>query len=215
MPRAATKDARREQILSAAFEVAAREGIGKLTVRGVAAEARLSHALVLFYFKRKDGLILALLEWLVENTSVLRVSEDIERFPGAMDRLHALLQQEMIRVASEPRHTRLFFEFWALGARHAEIRESIRDELERYRAAFRTIMEALLEAEPTAFADATADGLAAVAVSWIQGCAVQAMHDPEHFDTEAYLTAVRGIIGQLGGRAAPGSGWPVGPGQVH
>jgi hypothetical protein len=43
----------------------------------------------------------------------------------------------------------------------------------------------------------TADGLAAVAVSWIHGCAVQAMVDPEHFDTDEYLAAVRGMVGQL------------------
>jgi len=33
------EEVRREQILKAAFEVACREGIGGLTVRGVAAEA--------------------------------------------------------------------------------------------------------------------------------------------------------------------------------
>ncbi len=37
-----------------------------------------------------------------------------------------------------------------------------------------------------------------MAVSWVQGCAVQAMTDPEHFDTEDYLAAVRTIVGRLG-----------------
>jgi hypothetical protein len=59
-------------------------------------------------------------------------------------------------------------------------------------------MEELLRSEPAAFAGVTADGLAAVAVSWIHGCAVQAMIDPHHFDTDEYLTAVRGMIGGLG-----------------
>ncbi len=36
-----------------------------------------------------------------------------------------------------------------------------------------------------------------VAVSWIHGCAVQAMIDPGYFDTDEYLAAVRGIVGQL------------------
>jgi hypothetical protein len=58
-------------------------------------------------------------------------------------------------------------------------------------------MEELLLAEPATFAGATADGMAAVAVSWIHGCAVQAMNDPEHFDTDDYLAAVRTIVGQL------------------
>jgi AcrR family transcriptional regulator len=191
-------DVRRGQIVQAAFEVAAREGIGGLTIRAVAAEAKLSHALVVHYFERKERLVRALLDWLIETTSVLRVSDDIAHFPRALDRLHALLQQEMARLSQQPRHTRLFFEFWALGARHEEIRTRIGAELERYRAAFRAIMEELLLAEPGRFAGATADGMAAMAVSWIHGCAVQAMVDPGHFDTDEYLTAVRGIIGQLG-----------------
>jgi TetR/AcrR family transcriptional regulator, transcriptional repressor of bet genes len=193
------EEVRREQILRAAFEVAAREGIGGVTVRAVAAEAGLSHALVLFYFGRKDQLVLELLEWLIATTSVLHVPEGIDRLPRALDRLHTLLQQEMARLAREPQHTRLFYEFWALGARDAEIRARVSAELERYRAAFRTIMEELIQAEPTTFDGVTADGLAAVGVSWIQGCAIQAMNDPDHFDTDQYLVAVRGTFGQLVG----------------
>lgn len=191
------ENGRRQQLLEAAFAVACREGIGGMTVRAVAAEADVSHGLVLHYFGRKDRLVSELLDWLIETTAVLRVSEDIARFPRAMDRLHALLQQEMARVSHQPEHTRLFLEFWALGAQHDGIRARISAELERYRRAFRTIMENLLRAEPAAFGRVTADGLAAVAVSWIHGCAVQAMIDPVHFDTDEYLAAVRGVIGRL------------------
>jgi AcrR family transcriptional regulator len=192
------EDVRREQILQAAFEVACREGIGWLTVRAVAAEARVSHALVLFHFGRKDRLIHELLDWVIAGMAVLSISEDVASFPHARDRLHALMQQEMARLSHQPQHTRLFLEYWALGARHEEIRARISAELERYRTAFRAIMEELVQAEPAAFAGATADGLAAVAVSWIHGCAVQAMVDPGHFDADDYLAAVRGMIGRLG-----------------
>ncbi len=193
----ASEAERREQILRGAFEVASREGIGSLTIRAVAAEAQVSHALVIFHFQRKERLVHALLDWLIQATSVLHVSDDVAGFPRALDRLHALLQQEMARLAHQPRHVRLFFDYWALGARHEEIRARISGEMHRYRAAFRAIMAELLLAEPAAFAGATADGMAAMAVSWIHGCAVQAMIDPEHFDTDEYLTAVRGIVGQL------------------
>jgi hypothetical protein len=103
----------------------------------------------------------------------------------------------MARLSHQPQHTRLFLEYWALGAQHEGIRARISAELERYRTAFRAIMDTLLLAEPGKFAGATADGLAAVAVSWIHGCAVQAMVDPAHFDTDEYLAAVRVMIGRL------------------
>ena len=192
------EEARRAQILQSAFEVASREGIGGLTVRAVAAQAEISHALVLFHFVRKELLVRELLDWVIGGTAVLHISDDIAHFPHARDRLHALLQQEMSRLSHQPQHTRLFLEFWAMGAREGEIRTQISAELERYRSAFRAIMEQLLRSEPAAFAGVTADGLAAVAVSWIHGCAVQAMIDPEHFDTDEYLTAVRAMIGRIG-----------------
>lgn len=197
----ASEEVRREQILKAAFEVASREGIAGLTVRAVAAEAGVSHALVLFHFGRKDVLIGDLLEWVIEGTSVLDVSEEIARLPGALDRLHALLEQEMERLSHRTGHVRLFFEYWALGARREAIRQRVSGEIERYRAAFQEITAELIRAEPGTFVGVTAEGLAAVAVSWIHGCAVQATIDPEHFDTQQYLAAVRGIIGQLGSDA--------------
>jgi TetR/AcrR family transcriptional regulator, transcriptional repressor of bet genes len=191
------EDERREQILQAAFVVACRNGIGGLAVRAVAAEAGVSHALVLFHFQTKERLVHALLEWLIASMAVLHISEDIARFPHARDRLHALLQQEMARLSHQPEHTRLFLEFWALGVRDDGIRGRISAELERYRQAFLGIMEDLLESEPSRLPTSTAEGLAAVAVSWIHGCAVQAMIDPTEFDTDGYLEAVRGLIGGM------------------
>jgi TetR/AcrR family transcriptional regulator, transcriptional repressor of bet genes len=193
----ASETVRREQILRAAYEVASRRGIDGLTVRAVAARAKLSHGLVLFHFKRKDQLVNALLDRVLATSLKLHMSEDVARVPHALDRLRALLRQEMDRLSGEPRRTRLFFEYWALGTRHSAIRAKISAELDRYRAAFRATTEDILQAEPARFTGVTSDGLAAVAVSFINGCAVQAMIDPEHFDINEYLAAVQGIIGRL------------------
>lgn len=193
-PKRASEDVRREQILGAAFKVACQQGLGGLTVRAVAAEAGLSHALVLFHFGRKQRLMLELLDWLIAGMMVLHITEDVAHFPHARDRIHALIEQEMGRMSHQPEHTRLFLEFWALGALEAGVRVRISSELERYRAAFRSLMEELMAAEPTQFVGSTADGLAAVAVSWIHGCAVQAVIDPDHFNWDEYLAAVRGMI---------------------
>jgi TetR/AcrR family transcriptional regulator, transcriptional repressor of bet genes len=186
--------ARREQILQASFTVACDRGIGALTVRAVAVEAGVSHALVLFYFRTKERLVHALLDWLIANTAVLHVSEDVARFPHPRDRLHALLHQELARLSHQPAHTRLFLEFWSLGVRDPAIRSRISGQLEQYRQAFRLVAEELLESEQGRFPGATADGLATVAVSWIHGCAIQAMIDPAEFDTDGYLAAVRRMI---------------------
>jgi AcrR family transcriptional regulator len=199
----APEEARREQILGAAYDVALRTGIDGVTLRAVAAEAALSHGLVAFYFKQKDQLIGVILDRVLATTAMLHVSEDVARLPHAPDRLGALLQQELARLAHEPRDIRLFLEYWALGVRDAAIREKIGAALERYRAAFRGLAEEMLPAGAPHESGVTPAALAAVAVSLVTGCAVQSMSDPEGFDTGAYLAAVHGLIGRLVPPAAP------------
>jgi AcrR family transcriptional regulator len=203
--RKASEQTRRDQIIRAAYEVAARRGLEGLTVRLVAAKARLSTGLVLFHFKSKDQLVVALLDWLLSTTTVLHIGAQIGAIGSPLERLLALLRQEMDRLSSEPRRIRLFFEFWGLGGRHGRIGARMRAELARYREAFRPMAVAVLEAEPERFSRVTADGLAGVAVSFIKGCAVQSMIDPEHFDIREYLVAAEGLLGQL----APPAGTPL------
>jgi TetR/AcrR family transcriptional regulator, transcriptional repressor of bet genes len=192
-----SEEMRREQLLEAAFAVASRDGIGGLRVRAIAAEARVSHGLVHFHFQTKDQLIRALLDRVLVTTLSLDPPEGSGDELRALDRLRSLLQQEMDRLSADPRRTRLFFEFWAMGTRDAAVGERISTELERYRSALKALTEQVLQTEPATFAGVTADGLAAVAVSFINGCAVQAMIDPSRFEIEEYLAAVRSLLGQL------------------
>lgn len=189
--------ARRTQILKAAYDVASQKGLDAITVRLVAQRAKLSTGLVLFHFKTKEQLIIALLDYVLETTTVLHATEEILEIAVPLDRLLVLLRREMNRLASEPRRIRLFFDFWAKGFTHGLIRTKMQAELDRYREAFRPIAHDVLRAEPGRFVGVTPEGLSAVAVSFIKGCAVQAMIDPENFDIEEYLAATNGLLGQL------------------
>lgn len=193
----ASEELRRTQILHATFAIAARDGLDGLTIRQVAAKAALSTGLVLFHFRSRALLILALLDWLLATTTVLHITDDIATIEAPLDRLRALLEREMHRLSSEPARMRIFFEFWVMGIRHREIRRKMQAELDRYREAFRSITVEVLQTEPDRFAQVSAEGLAAVAVSFIKGCAVQSMIDPKHFDIEQYLAAVQGLVGHL------------------
>ncbi|HZI73279.1 MAG TPA: TetR/AcrR family transcriptional regulator, partial [Gemmatimonadales bacterium] len=135
-----TQATRREQILEAAYEVALRRGIDGLTVRAVAARARLSHSLVLFHFKRKDELGLALLDRVLAGTLALAVPEEIRHIRKPRERLHALVRQELQRVAVEPRRLRLLLEFWTRGGHNAVIRQKIGAGLDRYRTTFQDLI---------------------------------------------------------------------------
>ena len=193
--RKASEATRRGQILHAAYDIAARQGLDALTVRQVAGRARLSAGLVLFHFKTKDALVLAVLDHVLATTTVLHVTEDIAAMSPPRERLLALLRREMWRLSSEPRRIRLFFDFWALGFTHRRIRSKMQAELDRYREAFRPIADDALRAERARFAGVTAEGLAAVCVSFIKGCAVQSMIDPENVNIDEFLAATQGLFG--------------------
>lgn len=192
--RKASEATRRNQILHAAVDIAERRGLGALTVRDVAERAGLSVGLVLFHFKTKDAVIIAVLDHVLATTTVLHMTDDIAAIASPRERLLALLRREMRRLSSEPRRIRLFFDFWALGFKHRRIRARMQAELDRYREAFRPIAEEVLLVERGRFAGVTADGLAAVSVSFIKGCAVQSMIDPDNVDIDEFLSATQGLF---------------------
>lgn len=199
--RKASEEARRTQILRAAAAVAARGGLARLTIRRVAAKAKLSTGLVFFHFRTRDDLIDALLDHVLESAMTLRITPAIAAIESPLVRSLALLTDEMSRVSRDPGQVRLFFDFWAYGLTHRRVRTKIQAELNRYRAAFRPMAEEVLDAEPERFARVTADGLAAVVVSCIKGCAVQSTIDPQHFRIDEFLNAVRALVGELAAAA--------------
>lgn len=184
----APEEHRRKEILRAAYEVAARQGVEAITVRAVAERAAVSHGTVLFHFNKRDKLIDSLLDTVLDATTVLRVSTDIERLTRPAEQLRALLWAEMERLSDDPRHFRLFLEFWALGVRSTTIRRKVSAAIERYRSAFRAVAESLVGP----------DGVAAVAVSFIHGCALQAVIDPKTFSVQQHFDTAARMIEGLG-----------------
>ena len=204
----APEEDRRKDILRAAYDVAARHGVESLTVRAVAARAAVSHGTVLFHFNRRDALVAALLDSVLDATTVLHVPLEVERLTRPTERLRRLLRVEMDRLSGDPRHFRLFLEYWALGVRNAVIRRRVSAALERYRAAFRAIGEAVATNGAKTrrrrtnrsrdFSTRTPDGVAAVALSFIHGCALQAVIDPKAFSVQQHFDTAARMLDGLG-----------------
>lgn len=194
----APEEERKEQILRAALAIALRERLEGLSTRGVASEAGLSHGLVFFHFKTRDGLLVALLDWLLEETAVPEIDADLLRIPSALDRMLVLLRREIARLLSERSRVELFFDYWVMGTRNPDIRRRIRGALERYRTLLRPLAEEIVREAPERFPGVSAGGLAAVVVGFIEGCAVQAVIDPDGFDVEQFMATAQGLVAQLG-----------------
>lgn len=190
----ASEEERKDQLLAAARDVAVAEGLDRLTIRRVAGAAGVSHGLVHFHFESKERLLLALLDRLLRDTSAFEVGRDIASIDAPLRRLHALLNQEMRRLSADRANIRLFFEFWLMGTRHRAVRRKMVAELQRYREAFRPVVEDVLRAEPERFAGVAPDGLCAAAVAIIKGSAVQSFIDPKAFQEGQVTAAVTRLL---------------------
>jgi AcrR family transcriptional regulator len=175
---------RRGSILRAAHFVALRHGIGAITVRAVADRAGVSHGTVLFHFKRKSELVSALLDRILIATAVLRAGKSVAGKAGPSESLHAMVRAEIERLTSKPRHFRLFLEYLTVGLRREGIRRKIGVALDSYRSGFRDLAQGVVDATGPYAADSsqevvgvvrpTAEGFAAVTVSFIHGAALHA-----------------------------------------
>jgi AcrR family transcriptional regulator len=193
--RRAPEEERREAIIHAAFVVAARERLGAVTARAVAAEAGVSAGLVFFYFDSVDKLLVELLDWLLAHTLVAadtpdRLSEVAD--PGA--RMMLAIRRDVEWLPRQRERVELFFDYWVLGTRHPAIRRKIRRALNRYRDAFEPLARALVDSDPERYSGMSAEGLASVAAGFVEGCALQVVMDPTAFDVERSMTTLAALV---------------------
>lgn len=194
--RKAPESARREQILGAALRVAVRDRLSALRIRDVAKEAGLSAGLVLFHFRTKEALVSALLEWLLDSTTVLKPQRRASKDTAAGS-LSALIRTEAMRLSTERQRSELFFDFWVAGTRTQNLRTQMRRALVQYRREFHSLAQATLAERTDTSPGLNADGIAAAAVSFIHGCAMQAVMDPKRFDLAAALRVMDALEQQL------------------
>lgn len=189
----APEESRREQIVQAAFQVATCEGLEQLTVRQVAAEARLSTGLVFFHFKSKEALLLALLDWLLDALfETWQVSETLP----PVERLLAWLRLDLQDLSQDEQGCglKLFLSYWALAAHDPAIDERMKDAFDRSRQALQPIMQAVIDSEPLRFRQVTAEGLASVVMAITQGSAMQSLLSNHHIDEEQVLAVVSALL---------------------
>ncbi len=193
--RKAPESVRRDEILRAAYRVAARDRLGGLTIRAVATEAGVSAGLLLFHFESKDGLLIDLLDWMLSHTIV--AGEFHQRAPAGLPPIAWLLsivERDLAHLLKQRERVELFYDYWVLGTRHPVIRRLIRRALHRYRDAFRPAAHAIIASQPQRYANLTADDLAGVCAAFIEGCATQTILDPSRFNAQRAMVTLQALI---------------------
>jgi len=194
---------RREQILNAALEIAIARRLERLTIRDVGRRAGVSSGLILFHFHSRDGLLRALLDWMLRQNALLQLHA---RRPPANDCLGELIRDQCLWLANNRERTELFFDFWVAGTRDPLLRRGMRAALVRYRQAFRAVAASALAGRRGVKGAVSADAVAAAAVSFVHGCAMQVVIDPRHFQLHAALSIAAVLAGGAPGRTRAASG---------
>lgn len=187
-----TEDARKAQIIEAAAVVAQRDGLERASVRVVAAEAGVSHGLVLHHFGSMEGLLSALLDWLLERVLIPQVHDLGEIPPGR--RLIAVIERQLAFFDRDPRLMDLLFGFWTRTSEDASIRQRIEGRLEAFREALEPVAASDMATDPERYADTSYRAVAQVAGMLLLGHEMQRQLRPDAATTESVLTALRAVL---------------------
>jgi AcrR family transcriptional regulator len=112
---------RRQQIIEAAAAVIAREGFENTSLKQVAREAGIATALIHYYFKDKDELLLAIVRYLDDffYTAWKNRSAHLE---DPMERVKANVESIVFMFRRHPEFGRLLFEFFMLSQTNDRLR---------------------------------------------------------------------------------------------
>jgi AcrR family transcriptional regulator len=137
------RNARREQIVMAAWRCVSREGFHKTTMADVIGESGLSAGAVYIYFRSKDEIIAAIAERAVgtidEFFAELLAREPV---PTPAEALHALTA-EVARLGSDPEKDmgRVALPAWGEAIRDGAMREMVAGKYTRLRGRFEQLVE--------------------------------------------------------------------------
>ena len=167
----------REQILDAAVDRIASDGIDDVRIARIAMDAGVSSSLVHYHFETRDALLAEALEHSFERAGDVR----IEREPGESDshaeRLAAMIDQCLPYPGDLERDWLLWVELWLSTARRPELRPTAARLYARMHSWFAGAIAEGIEAGE--FTDCDADALADRAVAVLDGFGIRALvRDP-------------------------------------
>jgi len=121
----------REQVLTAALDMVAEHGLGKLTMASLAARLGTSGGHLLYYFKTRDGLLLETLRWSESAYADQRAPVLESAAAGGRQRpdVGAVVEFADVYLAIDEKDPRwqLWLELWARAPYHPELAEAQRE----------------------------------------------------------------------------------------
>ncbi len=210
-PRINIAGIRREQIVEAAAEIIATQGIQNLSLSEIEAHTGMSRGQLTYYYKTKEDILLA-----VFDRTVQRMREQFESsecspyrefaWADVWDKMQGLLALVLGKVdfrslaQAQPNFPTLQYTFLAQAGHRDDFRQRLASLFEGWRG---HMTEELQEQSPPPAADARL--LASLFQALIHGLAMQLQADPNAFDRDRMYELCVAVLGGVLGRrpAAP------------
>jgi AcrR family transcriptional regulator len=139
MPKKVDHEARREELVLAAWRVIAARGIDEVTIREIARESGYSSGVLAHYFENKDDLLAHALR--LSHTRI-RKRYDAEREKAeAAEALKAILLDNLPLDEQRDMETRIEMSFWARALRNGDLHDIQQGESETLRTLLRELVE--------------------------------------------------------------------------
>jgi AcrR family transcriptional regulator len=138
MPKKVDHDARREELVLAAWRVIAAQGIDEVTIREIARESGYSSGVLAHYFENKDDLLAHALR--LSHTRIRKRYDDETEGAAPAEALKTILLDNLPLDEQRDLETRIEMSFWARALRNEALHEIQEDESEGLRALLRELI---------------------------------------------------------------------------
>ena len=139
MPKKVDHDARREELVLAAWRVIAARGIDEVTIREIARESGYSSGVLAHYFENKDDLLAHALQ--LSHTRIRKRYDAEVQAPAGIDALRAILLDNLPLDEQRELETRIEMSFWARALCNEALHEIQEHESEILRELLRELVE--------------------------------------------------------------------------
>jgi AcrR family transcriptional regulator len=192
------EEPRRTQMLAAAIDVIVERGFAETRISDVAERTGVSPALVIYYFKTKDGLLAEAMRW-SEDAWYAEMDRRTAALPTAAGRLEEVVAMTCLPGgAGTPEESwALWLDLWAQALRDPVVR-AVREEFdEHFRQTIRDIVR--FGVEKGEFADVDEDDFSIGLSALLDGFAIQIALDDQVVDaSRAFDLAMRVAARELG-----------------
>ena len=194
-PPATVRDLRRSQIIHAARQLVATEGLEKLTIGELERRLAFTRGVITYHFKSKDEIVDELLESAIREIDAATQSAS-RKSRGPAERVRAVLQETLRGFLEHTEAARILMAFWGRIPSDARARRTNARLYAAYRRQARRLFESGRGAG--AFADVDADAAAVLLVGVVIGIACQVYFQPGAIDPDAALElASEMVLGRL------------------